>query len=189
VGEEVLAADFNTMVQRQVVATFANAAARDAAIPAPTEGMTCYVTGIGFQIYNAVWKPLPGTTLVAGAGIIPVVSRSATGVYDTGLQFNGTTYPYSTVTVANVAGYGGFSGNGITTFNYDIWGLGPNAIVASGNQPIQAQAGVNQSVPISWAWTNGPGVSTGFKVRFFFNSGPGTNCYQGGTANWQVLVA
>jgi len=47
VGEEVLAADFNTMVQRQVVATFPNAAGRTAAIPSPTPGMVSYLTDTG----------------------------------------------------------------------------------------------------------------------------------------------
>jgi hypothetical protein len=47
VGEEVLAADFNAMVQKQVVATFANAAARTAAIPAPTPGMLSYLNDTG----------------------------------------------------------------------------------------------------------------------------------------------
>lgn len=38
VGEEVLAADFNTYVQKQVVSTFADAAARAAALTTPTTG-------------------------------------------------------------------------------------------------------------------------------------------------------
>lgn len=42
-GEEVLSTDFNPMVQEQVVATFANATARDAAIPAPRLGQHCYL--------------------------------------------------------------------------------------------------------------------------------------------------
>lgn len=42
-GEEVLSADFNPMVQEQVVATFANAAARDVAMPAPKLGQLCYL--------------------------------------------------------------------------------------------------------------------------------------------------
>jgi hypothetical protein len=40
-GEEVLAADQNTYLQKQVVATFPNAAARDAAIAAPEAGQMC----------------------------------------------------------------------------------------------------------------------------------------------------
>lgn len=66
VGEEVLAADFNTMVQRQVVATFPNAAARDAAIVAPAAGMACHLADVaGFQVYNGTtWKTQPAGLLV-----------------------------------------------------------------------------------------------------------------------------
>lgn len=46
VGEEVLAADFNTFVQKQVVATFANSAARTAALPAPTAGMQTWLDDV-----------------------------------------------------------------------------------------------------------------------------------------------
>lgn len=42
-GEEVKAADFNPMVQEQVIPTFANAAARDTAMPAPHPGQHCYL--------------------------------------------------------------------------------------------------------------------------------------------------
>ena len=53
------------MVQRQIVATFPNAAARDAAIAAPAAGMVAYLTDLQVvQIYNgAVWKSLPGGVL------------------------------------------------------------------------------------------------------------------------------
>jgi hypothetical protein len=62
VGEEVLAADFNTMVQRQVVATFANAAARTAAIPSPSAGMVSYLTDIQAVHYydGTVWRSPSG---------------------------------------------------------------------------------------------------------------------------------
>lgn len=61
VGEEVLAADFNSYVQRQVVATFANAAARDAAIPTPTAGMMVWLTDISaLQVRDgSAWRTLP----------------------------------------------------------------------------------------------------------------------------------
>ena len=63
-GEEVLAADFNTMVQRQVVATFPNAAARDAAIPSPTAGMMCYLaTPPALQVYGTSWRSVPSGLL------------------------------------------------------------------------------------------------------------------------------
>jgi hypothetical protein len=41
VGEEVLAADFNQYVQEQVITSFPNKAARNAAIPSPKVGMAC----------------------------------------------------------------------------------------------------------------------------------------------------
>jgi len=44
-GELVTAADQNVYLQQQVIATFADAAARDAAIPAPLVGMHAYLTG------------------------------------------------------------------------------------------------------------------------------------------------
>jgi hypothetical protein len=47
VGEEVLAADFNQYVQEQVIAVFANAAARTSAITAPKEGMHSYLLDVG----------------------------------------------------------------------------------------------------------------------------------------------
>ncbi|MET0767363.1 MAG: hypothetical protein ABWY50_06950 [Aeromicrobium sp.] len=68
VGEEVLAADFNSYVQKQVVAQFANVAARDAALPAPTIGMLCYVADItALQIATTTaptgWRTMWGTAV------------------------------------------------------------------------------------------------------------------------------
>ena len=65
VGEEVLAADFNTYVQNQVVARFATVAARDSAWPAATAGVgaACTTTDTG-QLWvvgvgpPAVWLPV-----------------------------------------------------------------------------------------------------------------------------------
>lgn len=69
-GEEVLAADFNTYMQQQVVAVFATAAARDAAITAPINGQTCYLQDAGalFWWNGTAWVSLPrghlGTTTI-----------------------------------------------------------------------------------------------------------------------------
>jgi len=60
VGEEVLAADFNNYVQEQVVATFTNAAARDAAITGPNAGQLCYLTASNeLHVYTGTaWSTL-----------------------------------------------------------------------------------------------------------------------------------
>jgi hypothetical protein len=62
VGEEVLAADFNDYVQEQVVATFANAAARTSAMPAPNVGsLTFLADSRVYQWWNGTnWMPLLG---------------------------------------------------------------------------------------------------------------------------------
>ena len=58
VGEEVLAADFNTYVQNQVVPQFPTTAARDAAWVAPPDGAVCVTTDKG-----AVWRRKAGAWL------------------------------------------------------------------------------------------------------------------------------
>lgn len=86
VGEEVLAADFNDYVQEQVVSTFANAAARDAAIPAPNVGQVCFLQDALslFQYEGTAWRALPrgrigsnnatGTDRTQGLSILVQVS-------------------------------------------------------------------------------------------------------------------
>ena len=52
-GTPALASDINTYLMEQSVMTFTNAAARDAALPTPLEGMVCYLTASDhFQVYN-----------------------------------------------------------------------------------------------------------------------------------------
>lgn len=62
VGEEVLAADFNDYVQEQTVATFANAAARSAALAAPNVGQLTFLSDT--RVYHwwngTAWLPLQG---------------------------------------------------------------------------------------------------------------------------------
>src|SRR5262245_53980923 len=69
VGEEVLAADFNSYVQRQVVAAFPNAAARTAALASPTKGMLTWLDDVArYEKWDgAAWQPIfPGIPLGAG---------------------------------------------------------------------------------------------------------------------------
>lgn len=66
VGEEVLAADFNTYVQQQVVARFATVAARDSAYPAATAGAGAMAvttdTGTVWVVVGTTWQPVGPVT-------------------------------------------------------------------------------------------------------------------------------
>jgi hypothetical protein len=83
VGEEVLAADFNAYVQKQVVATFPNAAARTAAIPSPSAGMVTFLTDTNQMQYwtGSAWA---GTSSVlwsvVTAGEQPGISTTLTDI-------------------------------------------------------------------------------------------------------------
>lgn len=94
VGEEVLAADFNSYVQRQVVATFPNAAARNAAIAAPAAGMACYLADLqALQVHNGTgWRTYPGGQL--GYSEVTADSGGVTGTpAPSALQVTGITIP------------------------------------------------------------------------------------------------
>lgn len=56
VGEEVLAADFNSYVQNQVCPAFTNAAQRDSQWAAPPNGATCVTVDTG-----TLWQRIGGT--------------------------------------------------------------------------------------------------------------------------------
>jgi hypothetical protein len=59
-GEEVIAGDFNTMVQEQVIPTFANAAARDTAITAPRIGQHCFLNDLRMLLQYTDRSGTPG---------------------------------------------------------------------------------------------------------------------------------
>jgi hypothetical protein len=71
-GEEVLATDFNTYVQQQIVARFATTVARDAAWPAAAAGAgaVCVTTDTG-----TLWVVNAGAWVAAG-GVTPFVKRA-----------------------------------------------------------------------------------------------------------------
>lgn len=82
IGEEVLATDFNTYVQEQVVATFPTAAARDAAILTPQTGQTCTVAGT-FQVFRGgSWQ----TDIQATSGTLPTGVPAGTVVWLTDVK-------------------------------------------------------------------------------------------------------
>jgi hypothetical protein len=77
-GESVLSTDFNAMVQEQVIPTFATAAARDSAMPAPKVGQFCFVADPGVLMqytdrsvvagwhrpWDQPWGALEGDTVI-----------------------------------------------------------------------------------------------------------------------------
>lgn len=86
-GEEVLASDWNSLVQEQVVATFATAAARTAAIAAPKAGQLTYL--IDTQRLDrwdgTGWRAVPYGDLgyaqiTANSGIFPLTATLIPGL-------------------------------------------------------------------------------------------------------------
>jgi hypothetical protein len=82
VGEEVLAADFQTFLQGQTVPQFPNPATRDSQWPSPPTGAVCVTTEFAAagQILHWVrhptgWRPVPGQTLA-----VTTVAAATSGV-------------------------------------------------------------------------------------------------------------
>lgn len=100
-GEEVLASDWNAYVQEQVVSTFPNAAARDAAILAPKTGQTCWIADAHqVQVYDAgVWRAVAGPTLYQLTGNAGTVGTSMTAVSNA-LMIPNLPYPWRATVLA-----------------------------------------------------------------------------------------
>lgn len=86
-GEEVLASDWNQLVQEQVIATFATAAARTAAIATPKVGMLTYLAdsqrldrwdGVGW--YALPYGQLGYNQITANSGIFPLTATAIPGL-------------------------------------------------------------------------------------------------------------
>ena len=90
VGEEVLAADFNSYVQRQTVATFANAAARTAAITAPSEGMLTYLADFdSLELWNGTaWRAIRYGSSVAQTTVAVTLVKNVIPGSGSQLVFN-----------------------------------------------------------------------------------------------------
>lgn len=95
VGEEVLAADFNTFVQQQTVASMPNAAGRDTDITAPQEGQLCYLRDVNrLQVYDGTVWTTAGATVVAYVEVTANQVGIATTITDlTGLTTAALTIP------------------------------------------------------------------------------------------------
>jgi hypothetical protein len=81
VGEEVLAADFNSYVQQQVVPQFPNTATRDSEWTAPPDGALCVTT----DTYTT-WMRQAGAWAGAGTRILGFASGGASQSIGTGLS-------------------------------------------------------------------------------------------------------
>jgi hypothetical protein len=71
VGEEVIAQDFNPAVAEQVIATFANAAARDVAILLPKVGQFAWLTDVATLTFwnGTAWAP--ASDAISGGLMVP----------------------------------------------------------------------------------------------------------------------
>jgi hypothetical protein len=143
IGEEVLAADFQSYMQDQVVAIFPSAAARDAAYAAPKVGQVCYLTDVhALFVYDGVgWSQYGGvrtfsTALGAGAaGAGPLVLGT--------INIPAQPRPYSLEAVATWIG--------VPTVSGDTWILSTRVA----NNPIGAAqiraSGTNLTMTLSVA--------------------------------------
>jgi hypothetical protein len=86
-------------IDARVPAKFASATVRDSTITTPTEGMTCYVTGVGPQVYN-------------GSAWVPILSGVAQ--YKDGSDSSSVTVPSGTWTFLTCSTAGATSGSNIT---------------------------------------------------------------------------
>ena len=70
-GDVLAAADVNTYLGDQVISVFADAAARDTAIPTPIQGMVCYLQDTStLLVYGVAWENVssPGDITAVTAG-------------------------------------------------------------------------------------------------------------------------
>jgi hypothetical protein len=159
VGEEVLAADFNTYVQQQVIAGFATPAARTSGLPAPVRGQASYIAAAGpsegLEFWDGVAWRKPWNQPWGLLGTISLGVQSTgwdTVVRDiTGLALTVPTAPNRALKISFYALYGTTSaGQWVQLF-----------ITKSDNTQLQAAAGV-------------PGAVSGSMTPFcMYNTGAG----------------
>jgi hypothetical protein len=154
--------DVNDYLMGQAVPRFVSATARDAALPAPVEGMVCHVAGIGLLLRTGgAWAELTG----GGGGAVDSVNGQ-TGVVvldqgDVGLGAVDNTSdlakPLSTATTSALAGKyattgGGLSGAVVINNAAAAFGLSVNNTHASG-------------VGFKLELVSGTGFAFGFRVN------------------------
>lgn len=87
-GAVLFAAELNTYLMNQSVMTFADAAARNAALPTPTEGMICYLNDVNqYQMnlsgttgsWNIIAGQMPRLSLTLGSAVT-ITTGSTTNI-------------------------------------------------------------------------------------------------------------
>jgi hypothetical protein len=185
-------------LERFTVARFATNAARDAAIPAPTEGMLCWVTPTtgatpnlgGLLVYRKDylgtlgWYP-PGGTLV-GTAYIPLtnVNTSTIGIYTMASLLTTVKFPFVTQTHAYIAGHAGFGGGGPVNWNMALR-KADNTDVLIG-PIIQSPAAIYSASALIGHWNNAPNANVGAIAVINFQSG--SNIHTSGSLALQVFA-
>jgi hypothetical protein len=199
-GAVLTAAQMNTL-QQQAVMTFTTEAARDSALPSPTEGMMAFLTAPTVPAATGEFTKLPSGILTVYNGtswtcISPVAAETTTGGTTTSATFTATltsggTNPSVTLTtgttaIVSVRSRGGTAGSagfifaqtgvavsGATTIAaQERWGL------QSGNDPIRP-SGFGATFIITGLT---PGTNT-FTMQYLVNAGTGSFSFR------EIIVA
>lgn len=167
VGEEVLAADLNSYIQKQVVPTFATVAARDAAMPAPTAGALAYTstervlwcyrdspggTGGGGQTtaptiaaWRAINHPMLGTHQYPDFSVDNFTATTPTLWATSGAL---PTMPFDVVQRLSISGYAEANGTALSEVGFQFY-AGAAAGAAFGFKVGATHPAANK--PFSWA--------------------------------------
>jgi hypothetical protein len=174
-GEVLTASNINSFLMGQVVAIFADATARDAAIPSPTQGNLVYLQDTdALQKWNGTaWVPVTGgftaqQTITATDSSWPVPSLGS---------------PVVKVTV--VGGGGGSGGRGTTqpgaggTTTFNAGGAG--TVTAAGGRRGSALPSTSPSTTLGEAGTDGLASHNGATGGVHFESFVNRDAYGGST--------
>jgi hypothetical protein len=177
-GAAILAATWNTNVRDQVISKFASAAARDAAITSPAEGMCAYLDDLNrVTVYDGTsWKTM--------YGLVALVATRTTDMTINNASTTAITWPNETTDTD-----GGFSAGGseYTCPEDGVYAVtvkltsASNALVGSlgSNIEILTEGTYNYVYPISAA-TNAVAslvvsVPAGQKIKVSLTNGTGAN--------------
>ena len=181
VGEKLTASNVNTYLMEQSVMNFSTAAARDAALTAPSEGMCAYLDdtnefcvydGSAWRLYNTSWTAytptLTNVTLGSGGSVVGFYTTSGrmtiVHVFITlgtsGFSVSGviTASMPSNRAYASTARFTGTARMAVagTTYPGSLIGSGGNMLVYAHNASATylSVTATSSSVPNTWAASN-----------------------------------